>query len=78
MDPFTGWIAVMLVGGAFAGINALWQEYKVRRRQVAKDAKALLEERFAKGDIGEEEFARRMSLLTYGPPLVLPPSIRED
>lgn len=68
----------MLVGGAFAAVNAVWQEYKAKKRRIPGDAKTLLEERFAKGEIGEEEFARRMSLLTYGPPIVLPPSFRED
>ena len=82
MDPVTGVVVLTLLGGAFGGINALWQEHKERaaaKRRSTRDARNILEERLAKGEIGEEEFTRRMSLLTYGPPLVLdPPSARED
>lgn len=40
-----------------------------------EDPAALLAERFAKGEITEQEYTRRLSILTYGPPIVFPPEL---
>ena len=36
------------------------------------DPEELLKGRFARGEIDEAEYARRLSILRYGPPLELP------
>ena len=47
-------------------------------RGRTEDPAAVLAERYAKGEISEEEYTRRLSILTYGPPILLPPSILTD
>lgn len=37
-----------------------------------RDPEELLRERFAKGEIDEAEYSRRLSILRLGPPLELP------
>ncbi len=41
-------------------------------RGPKKTPEQLLAERFAKGEIDEEEYTRRLSVLRMGPPLELP------
>ncbi len=47
-------------------------------RGKTEDPAAVLAERYAKGEISEEEYTRRLSILTYGPPILLPPSMLTD
>jgi uncharacterized membrane protein len=47
-------------------------------RGRTEDPAAVLAERYAKGEISEEEYTRRLSILTYGPPILLPPSLQND
>jgi len=64
---------VLLLGGGSIpfvayGVAGVWNHWKATR---PVDPKAILEERFARGEIDEDEYIRRMSVLTYGPPLPL-------
>ena len=43
-----------------------------KRDLQAADPEKLLATRFAKGEIDENEYARRLAILRYGPPLELP------
>lgn len=43
-----------------------------KRDLRAADPEKLLATRFAKGEIDENEYARRLAILRYGPPLELP------
>lgn len=56
---------VALVGGL------TWVSAKAIPKRTPIDPEALLRERFAKGEIDEAEYARRLSILKYGPPLEL-------
>ncbi|HVV37907.1 MAG TPA: hypothetical protein VHC63_14960 [Acidimicrobiales bacterium] len=69
-------VVVGLVGGlGFAGVAIAWlndrRHAALERRSPPLDPKAILERRFALGEIDEHEFNRRMHRLTYGPPLEL-------
>ncbi|HEX2700076.1 MAG TPA: SHOCT domain-containing protein [Acidimicrobiales bacterium] len=68
--------AVVLVAGVGgAGVALAWLNDRrlaaSKRRRPKLDPKAILETRFAKGEIDEEEYNRRMRRLLYGPPLEL-------
>lgn len=54
-----------------AMVNGVWQHRKNR----PGDPQELLARRYAAGEIDDDEYERRLSLLTYGPTL-LPPPIR--
>jgi uncharacterized membrane protein len=67
---------VGLVGGlGVAGVAIAWlndrRQAALERRNPPLDPKEILEHRFARGEIDEAEFNRRMHRLTYGPPLEL-------
>ena len=66
------------IGGVSVGIAWLNDRRLAvsARRMAAIDPRETLQSRLASGDIGEDEYARRMHLLTYGPPLELDP--RQD
>lgn len=57
---------VVLVGGLEA-INSI-----KKRSELRVDPQQLLAARFAKGEIDEAEYSRRLSILRLGPPLELP------
>ena len=67
-----GTTSLVIVGGLIPfvayGVAGVWKHWKVTR---PVDPKAILAERFARGEIDDDEYARRLSLLTYGPPLFL-------
>lgn len=52
--------------GAY-GIAGVWQHWKQR----PADPRAILAERFARGEIDDAEYQRRLAILIYGPPLPL-------
>ena len=58
-------VIMMFVLGLVAGINGI-------ERGDRKDPEELLAARFARGEIDEAEYARRLAVLRYGPPLELP------
>ena len=58
-------VILVFVIGLVAGLNAV-----DRAKDV--DPEELLKARFARGEIDEGEYARRLAILRYGPPLELP------
>jgi putative membrane protein len=50
-----------------AGLQAI--DHNGTRRLADVDPEDILANRFARGDIDEDEYARRLSILRYGPPL---------
>ena len=62
-------IILLFVVGLVGGLQ--WVERRAVRKGPAADPEELLRERFAKGEIDETEYARRLSILKYGPPLEL-------
>ena len=57
-------VIMVFVIGLVAGLKAIDRD--------TADPEELLKARFAKGEIDEAEYARRLSILRYGPPLELP------
>lgn len=57
---------IVLVGG----LEAI--ETVKKRRELRVDPQQVLAVRFARGEIDEAEYARRLSILRLGPPLELP------
>ena len=68
-------VVVAVAGTGVAGVGLAWLNDRrlaaASRRLPAPDPKAVLETRLAKGEIDEAEYARKMHLLVYGPPLEL-------
>ncbi|HUR50458.1 MAG TPA: SHOCT domain-containing protein [Acidimicrobiales bacterium] len=64
-------VLALSLGGLFTLMcMALWYE---RREALPKaDPERVLADRFAKGEIDEQEYARRLGILRYGPPIELP------
>jgi uncharacterized membrane protein len=58
-------VILVFVVGLVAGLNAV-----DRAKDV--DPEELLKTRFARGEIDEAEYARRLAIIRYGPPLELP------
>lgn len=58
-------VIMMFVIGLVAALNAI-------DRGDQKTPEELLAGRFAKGEIDEAEYSRRLAILRYGPPLELP------
>lgn len=56
---------ILLIGTVVAALS----------RGKTEDPAAVLAERYAKGEISEEEYTRRLSIITYGPPILLPPTM---
>jgi hypothetical protein len=50
------------------GIAGVWNYWKNAR---PVDPRLILAERYAKGEIDDEEYGRRLSMLTYGTPWLL-------
>lgn len=57
---------LVLVGG----LEAI--ERRKQAHQLAVDPEKVLAARFANGEITEQEYSRRLSILRLGPPLELP------
>ena len=57
---------ILLVGGLEA-IDAM-----KKRRELRVDPQQVLAARFARGEIDEAEYSRRLSILRLGPPLEFP------
>ncbi|MGI8807472.1 MAG: hypothetical protein ACR2KK_06465 [Acidimicrobiales bacterium] len=68
-------LVTLVAGCGGAGVALAWLNDRRlvanARRQPVLDPKAVLELRFAKGEIDEGEYNLRMHRLTYGPPLEL-------
>jgi putative membrane protein len=66
MTIIAAFVFAMVLVGTFAD--------RMGRRTALKDAdpEKLLAARFAKGEIDEAEYARRLSVLRLGPPLEIP------
>jgi uncharacterized membrane protein len=67
-------VILLVLGLGAVGIGLAWLNdvrLSVAMRRPPADPKAILEERFARGEIDDAEFARRMHRLVYGPPLEL-------
>ena len=64
-------LAVFVLSLFAAGVNGVWKLY-IAQQVARRDPKAILDERFAQGEIDEREYARRLSILQLGPPLMLP------
>ena len=62
-------IVLLFVVGLVGGLT--WVSGRAIPKRPAADPEQLLRERFARGDIDEQEYARRLSILKYGPPLEL-------
>jgi uncharacterized membrane protein len=58
-------IILVFVVGLVSAIQAIEKGKHV-------DPEELLKARFARGEIDEAEYARRLSIIRYGPPLELP------
>lgn len=57
---------LVLVGGLE------WISLRKRALELAVDPEKVLAARFANGEITEQDYARRLSVLRLGPPLELP------
>ena len=57
-------VIMVFVIGLVAGLKAIDRD--------TTDPEELLKARFAKGEIDEAEYARRLAIIRYGPPLELP------
>lgn len=68
-------VVALVFGCGGAGVGIAWLNDRRRaaaaRRIPKEDARAMLERRLAKGEIDEAEYARKMHLLMFGPPLEL-------
>lgn len=63
-------IAVMVIAPLMMWID---KNGGVRRKPVSSaDLEAILAERYARGEIDEHEYTRRLSMLRLGPPLEIP------
>ena len=62
-------IAVFIIV-VVGGLEAI--EAAKKRRELQVDPQQVLAARFARGEIDEAEYSRRMSILRLGPPLELP------
>ena len=71
MSPTVLILVVFVLSLAAGGISAVWRFY-VQQQVGRRDPKAILDERFAQGEIDEHEYSRRLSILQLGPPLMLP------
>ncbi len=62
-----GWLAILGLGGVLA-----WQAFQRQQPQGTREHKAaalrILEERYARGEIGRDEFEERRRTLTEAPP----------
>ncbi len=66
---FAGVMAVLVVSCLVLMVVAMWYE---RKSLPTADPEAILADRFAKGEIDEAEYARRLGVIRYGPPIKLP------
>ena len=57
-------VIMVFVIGLVAGLKAIDRD--------TTDPEELLKARFARGEIDEAEYARRLAIIRYGPPLELP------
>lgn len=68
-------LVIVTAGSCGAGVATAWlNDRRVeakKRRKLKPEAKAILGQRLASGEITEEEYNRKMHLLVYGPPLEL-------
>ena len=69
-----GGLIVLVLGGTAIpfvsyGVAGVWKFWRERQRV---DPKVILAERYARGEIDDGEYTRRLSMLTFGPPLLLP------
>lgn len=60
-------VFIIVVVGGLEAIEAM-----KKRRELHVDPQQVLAARFARGEIDEAEYSRRMSILRLGPPLELP------
>ena len=59
----------LLAGGGFLAWMTGMFVYIMRKEHKEEDPRKVLEMRYVKGEIDEDEYRRRLSVLTYGPPL---------
>ena len=62
---WTSWIAMILFMAAFWGLAAWVVVSVARRSDDTRDPMELLEERFARGEIGADEFEQRRDILAH-------------
>jgi putative membrane protein len=67
MDGWAGgmwwmWIAGVIFWGSLLALG-VWAVLRFTRRDSGRDARRILEERFARGEIDAEEFQRRLQVL---------------
>ena len=60
-------VFIVVVVGSLEAIEA-----SKKRRELCVDPQQVLAARFARGEIDEAEYSRRLSILRLGPPLELP------
>jgi hypothetical protein len=70
-DTMDAGMASVLIAGLLTpfvayGTAGIWK-YWQRSRPV--DPKAILAERYARGEIDDQEYTRRLSMLAFGPPI---------
>ena len=78
-------LAVLVISLIAGGISGVWHFYVKKQLAVPEDPRRILDTRFAKGEIDEAEYTRRLTVLQLGPPLDLfdhaiapPPRERSD
>ena len=68
-------VVIIVFGSGTAGVGVAWLNDRrlaaAARRMPPRDAKAILEERLAKGEIDQAEFNQKMHTIVFGPPLEL-------
>lgn len=74
-EPVIEFAVVMAVIAAFiivlvGGLEVI--EHLKKRNELRVDPEQLLAARFARGEIDEAEYSRRLSVLRLGPPLEIP------
>ena len=62
-------MAILTLSCIVLVMGLTWAERRTLPRQ---DPEKVLADRFAKGEIDEGEYARRLGILRYGPPIELP------
>lgn len=70
MDAGVLVLAGMVLPFASYGVAGLWADWKKRH---PADPRAVLADRYARGQIDEQEYGRRLAVLTYGPEFPAPP-----
>ncbi len=69
MSGFEVLLLAFVISLVAGGVNGVWQFRVKRALKTPGDPRRILDARFAKGEIDEAEYGRRLSVLQVGPPM---------